>query len=209
MAGKDAKASTPPEGALRASAAKALRNGRGLIEDARLLFDAKRYARATALAILAEEEFLKAFLLDNASLQGNWDDARYAALTKHGIKLGLAEGLRETMRLLQPERNSAAWRRERVADYGVRLPSEEQMDIIADRVRKLAVKNQRNYTKQNAIYVGIGPDGVATSVPEDLSEVDALASLLAAEDMAEAACRQAMAYPAVTLGLPIPRRRLG
>lgn len=206
MARKDTKASIPPEGALRASAAKALRNGSGLLEDARLLFEAKRYARATALAILSEEEFLKAFLLDNAALQGNWDNARYAALFKHGIKLGLAEGLQETMRLLEPDRNSAAWLRGRVADYGLRLPSEEQMGSIADRVRNLAVKNQRNFTKQNAMYVGIGPDGVATSVPEDLSEIDALAALLSAEKMAEAAGRQTMAYPAVTLGLPIPRR---
>lgn len=39
-------------------------NGRKLIEDAKLLFDWDRYSTATALAVLAQEEFAKAFLLE-------------------------------------------------------------------------------------------------------------------------------------------------
>jgi|GEM_PF-2006294 len=197
MAGSKVTTSTPPEGALRASAQNAHCNGISLLEDARVLLESKRYARATALAILAEEEFLKAFVLDNASLQGRWDATLYSSLSMHGIKLGLAEGLRETVRLLAPEPRLGAHAHGRAADYGVRLPSEEQMDAIAARVRTLSVKNRRNYLKQNAFYVGVGPDGVSTSTPEYISEIDALACLSSAEEMAAAAGRQAMAYPAV------------
>lgn len=48
---------------LSASISTTMDNGKKLLEDAKLLFDWDRYSTALALAVLAQEEFAKAFLL--------------------------------------------------------------------------------------------------------------------------------------------------
>ena len=53
----------PNSDVLEASIAAIKDNGRKLLDDAKLLFDWDRYSTALALAVLAQEEFAKAFLL--------------------------------------------------------------------------------------------------------------------------------------------------
>lgn len=53
----------PKADTLSASISAVTDNGKKLLEDARLLFDWDRYSTALALAVLAQEEFAKAFLL--------------------------------------------------------------------------------------------------------------------------------------------------
>jgi AbiV family abortive infection protein len=48
---------------LTRSIATSIENGKDLLDDAKLMFDFHRHARAFALAVLAQEEFAKAFVL--------------------------------------------------------------------------------------------------------------------------------------------------
>ena len=73
-------------------------NGSNILQDAEILFKAVRYPRASALAILAEEEFSKAFILKNCAIQGRWDAAVYNGLRKHSQKQGISVFLREYVR---------------------------------------------------------------------------------------------------------------
>lgn len=200
MAKSTASVVDPPANALRESAAKARANGSGLLGDARLLFEAKRYARATALAILAEEEFMKSFLLDNASLQGRWDLELYEALSKHGIKLGLADGLRKMVRMLRPASNVIT------QHAALHLPSDDDLESLAKSVREASKKNDMNYLKQNAFYVGVERNGVCSSTPDDLSEADVLNCLMSAEGMRALVLQQLMLHPAVLIKHPFSQR---
>jgi len=200
MAKSTASVVDPPENALRESAAKARANGSGLLVDARLLFEAKRYARATALAILAEEEFMKSFLLDNASLQGRWDLELYEALSKHGIKLGLAYGLRKMVRMLRPASNVITQHAE------LHLSSDDDLESLAKSVREASKKNDVNYLKQNAFYVGVERNGVCSSTPDDLGEADVLKCLKSAEGMRALVIQQLMLQPAVLIEHPLSKR---
>ena len=78
---------------LMLTAYAAYENGCELSKDARILFDVQRYSRATALAILAEEEFCKAFTLKMSADNYRWDSSLYLALRNHANKQGLAEAL--------------------------------------------------------------------------------------------------------------------
>lgn len=178
-------------GALRATAAEARRNGLELRKDAEILFEAGRYSRSAALAILAEEEFVKAFILDNASAQGRWTQEVFAALSQHGPKLGLATGLREMADEL------------RVAGL-----SEEYIDSLVERTNALIPRNRRNLLKQRAFYVDVGPDGGCVSTPPQIALEEASACLAAASEMYAIVMQQLLELPAVTVAQPRRYRRV-
>ena len=71
----------------------AFENGRALRRDAIVLGSAGSHGRAMALAILAEEEFAKAFVLMTSAVQGRWDSTLFEALRHHGTKQGIAQAM--------------------------------------------------------------------------------------------------------------------
>lgn len=82
----------PNPKALQASISATTENGRKLLEDAQLLFDCDRFSTALALAVLAQEEFAKAFLLQlvaDGALP--WMREVHLSMARHGGKhlLGL------------------------------------------------------------------------------------------------------------------------
>src|SRR5579863_4969588 len=54
---------SPKAETLSKSITASIKNGKKLLEDAKLLFDCERFPTAFALSVLAQEEFAKAFLL--------------------------------------------------------------------------------------------------------------------------------------------------
>jgi AbiV family abortive infection protein len=78
---------------------QAYTNGCSLIDDAELLYQAKRYARAMALAVLAEEEFSKAFILRMSLNDNRWDSTIYQSLRRHSNKQGIAESMRDFFKI--------------------------------------------------------------------------------------------------------------
>ena len=73
------------------TARAAYKNGCNLRQDAIVLFEAGRFPRAAALAILAEEEFSKAFILIISAQQGRWDSTIFKSLRRHSSKQAMSE----------------------------------------------------------------------------------------------------------------------
>ena len=81
------------------TARAAYENGCSLINDAVTLFEVGRFPRAAALAILAEEEFSKSFMLINCAMQSRWDSAMFNALFRHAEKQAFTESMRDLLEL--------------------------------------------------------------------------------------------------------------
>lgn len=159
---------------LTESAQAAYENGRDLGKDARFLFDAHRYARATALAILAEEEFCKAFILIQSVQNERWDAKVYNLLRSHASKQGLAEAVL----------NLAEWEKARARIMGgftSEYPDEKKAKEIVAAAKKNALKPAKDYLKQDALYVSIFKDGKIKNLPKTISKETAESSLLFTE----------------------------
>ncbi len=158
---------------LRISAVSAYENAVAILDDAKLLRASNRLARAKALAILAEEEFAKAFTLNSCASGARWDSAVHDALERHAPKQGIANAARRY----------AAWCQERIRALQalqhnlipVKLdifPSPDEWRSMLDAGRPTA---SRDSSKQAALYVGISKSGEVTTNPcdTDLESTDA------------------------------------
>jgi AbiV family abortive infection protein len=153
----------------------AYNNGCELREDAITLFYAKRYARAAALAILAEEEFSKAFIMLICAENGRWDSNIFSALRKHSNKQGISEAMLDYW----------AWFTEnhkRVAEFNrfafVPMqpsidPGEEKINAITEKARSRFAKPIRDWLKQDAFYVAVNEDGMIVSIPSAIDKARA------------------------------------
>lgn len=157
------------------SARAAYLNGCALCDDARLLFDAERFARSAALAILAEEEFSKAFILLICVGQGRWDSSIYQALRKHPEKQGVAEGMRihfdwflqNYKQVMEMNRFSPVEAQPTV------IPSDEKVNEIIQKAKNNFSKPIRDYLKQDALYVSLNEDAKVGSGPSAVGREDA------------------------------------
>lgn len=146
-------------------------NGIDLLADAELLFEASRWPRAAAVAILAEEEFSKAFILRVCARERRWDSNIFAALRKHASKQGVAQAMRDWVNLVV----SNALRVEEMNKYAL-IPtppglflSEEDLDPIFDRARQIFRSPQLDYLKQGCFYVNVDKNAGVTKVPRTTS----------------------------------------
>nr|WP_255777291.1 AbiV family abortive infection protein [Halomonas desiderata] len=150
-------------------------NGCALRDDALVLYEASRFARATALAVLAEEEFSKAFMLIICVGQDRWDSNIYKALTKHGDKQGISAAMREYAEWFVDnyKRVEAANRYSLVRRKPSMHPGDERMKEILETAKNTAKRPPKDKVKQRSFYVGIGKDGRATSIPGSGSQKQA------------------------------------
>ena len=149
------------------AAIAAYENGCELSIDAQFLFKAQRYSRATALAILAEEEFSKAFTLKLSAVNERWDSIRFNALHHHANKQGLAEAVV----------NFIEWEKAKVRQTGGQMseyPDENKGKQFVAEAKKRSRKPEKDYLKQKAFYVCISPEGEIKSVPRDINVVGTL-----------------------------------
>jgi AbiV family abortive infection protein len=173
-------ASEPLRAKLRISAIAAYENAAATLDDAKLLRANNRFARAKALAILAEEEFAKAFTLNSCASGARWDSAVLEALERHAPKQGIANAARRY----------AAWCQERIRTLQalqhnlipVKLdifPSPEEWRSMLDAGRPTAL---RDSCKQAALYVGISKSGEVTTNPADTDQESTDACIVDAEN---------------------------
>lgn len=154
---------------LRASARTCQSNGDSLLDEADLLAAAGKFNRATALTVLAEEEFAKALVLRDAAFQRRWDSNQFKALTQHEKKQKIAA----VMRVYAEEQ----WSFMRgIQDQLVPppMPSPGAVDHAAlQRAIEGAQRTQRSRERQkhHALYTGINGDGSVDSEP-NLAEQD-------------------------------------
>jgi len=160
---------------LEESAQASFENGCALHEDALVLYSSGRFARAAALAVLAEEEFSKAFLLSTCAVEQRWDSNIFKSLREHNMKQSLAEVLRDQVDWYTRAYHSsvAAGDAPEVQEL---LATNPPPEIDAER-REKAEKRWKNpikdYLKQNAFYVSIDEEGAIKSVPGRLGESEA------------------------------------
>jgi len=157
------------------TACSSYENGCALRDDALALYEASRFARATALAVLAEEEFSKAFILIICVGQNRWDSNIHKALTKHGDKQGISAAMREYVEWFVDnyKRVEAANRASLVPRQPSMHPGDERMKEILETAKRTAQRPPKDQVKQRSIYVGIGKDGRTTSIPGHGSQEEA------------------------------------
>lgn len=151
-------------------------NGKDLLNDASILFEKQAYARCVSLAILAEEEFCKSFILKNCSFQRRWDSEIYKALVTHSSKQAISEGMKEYffqflanlkksslmhMSMLVPPPNSTY------------MPSDRELEGIVNNARKILKNPKRDKFKQKSLYVSINESAELISRPNEIERDDA------------------------------------
>ena len=168
---------------MQESGRAAYANGCGLREDAIALFSAQRYPRAAALAILAEEEFSKAFIMLVCAGNGRWDSNIFMALRKHANKQGVSEAMLDYV----------AWFNEnykRVAELNQLAvipmlasidPGEHKMNEISEKAKSRFFKPIKDYLKQDAFYVSIDENAKVVSIPSAIGNEEAKQCLKASE----------------------------
>lgn len=165
---------------LKSAACASYENGCALLDDARVLNAASRFPRASALAILAEEEFSKAFIVCSAVQQKRWDSNLFRGLRDHAPKQAVAQGML----------NYWEWAKQnsqRVADMNSRsviqctpsyIPDETLLsEMLGDLKRSHIKKRQRDKEKQNYFYVGIDRNGNVDNDPGPTSKETAIAEI--------------------------------
>lgn len=159
---------------LELAAHAAYDNGCELSLDARLLFESHRYSRATALAILAEEEFSKAFTLKLSADNKRWDSALYASLRSHAIKQGLAEAV---VNYIEVEKAKARW----IGGFTSAYPDEKKVKEVVAAAKERLRKPVKDHLKQDALYVSISKEGKIKSIPKNITREEAENSLFQTE----------------------------
>lgn len=130
--------------------AEAYRNSKDLLEDAEVLYEAKRYARAYALGVLSAEEFSKAYVYKGISKEWGvkYDAVFRNSLRKHKAKIGMFRIIASITYSLYS--NPENWP---VVESG-RLPERSKWDTPkAEKIWKLFEKSQR--LKEDALYVRV------------------------------------------------------
>lgn len=159
---------------LELAAHAAYDNGCELSIDARLLFESHRYSRATALAILAEEEFSKAFTLKLSADNKRWDSTLYDSLRSHAIKQGLAEAV---VNFIEAEKAKARW----IGGFTSAYPDEKKAKEFVAAAKKRLRKPVKDHLKQDALYVAISKEGKIKSIPKNITREEAENSLFQTE----------------------------
>jgi AbiV family abortive infection protein len=160
---------------LEKSARASFANGCSLHDDALALYSLGRFPRAAALAVLAEEEFSKAFLLSTCAEERRWDSNIYKALREHNKKQGFAEALRDHV----------DWYTQAYLDSIIAGEPPESQELMAtnppaeinssrrEKVESRWKKPIKDFLKQDAFYVSINEEGAVKSLPETIEETKA------------------------------------
>jgi AbiV family abortive infection protein len=132
-------------------------NAVATLEDAKLLFDAARYPRACALAVLAEEEFGKALVLRSCASQPRWDAAVFGSLRDNQTKQGIASAGRAYFTWLRSnlERVEQLNRSALIPVTPALFPGKEAWDKLLTEARAAMTSSVRDHEKQAALYVSI------------------------------------------------------
>lgn len=163
----------PASEVLIASAQACLNNASSTLEDARLLMGSSRCHRSYALAILAQEECAKCFMLCTCALQPRWDLAVWKALRQHERKQALVEVMERYVNWFI-QHNAFALKLNESALIPAPVsytPQPEEFAAWRSEVHKSVIeKDSVDRAKQRAFYVAIDKNGKVSSVPSCTQE---------------------------------------
>ena len=180
---------------LLTSAQAAYENACTLVVDAKVLRNVERFHRAGALAILAEEEFAKGFMLAICANIRRWDSAVFHDMNNHGAKQAVSQGVLAYMQ----------WLKERFGDESgeIVLPIEPRHALIPDSVefdkmvnhaRTMNIKKRtRDKLKQRLLYIGVGREACVVHRPSAIP-------VAVADECIQTACEFKFAVEAVIAG---------
>lgn len=157
---------------LKMSAAIAYDNACNLLTDAVILKAANRFSRASALAVLAVEEFSKAFIVCIAVKQPRWDSNLHKGLRDHAPKQAVAQSMLIYWEWAKDHHgNVDAGSLVAPCEYTpTYLPSDMQMSKMLKEVHRSHMKTRkRDQQKQDYLYVGIDRRGKVTNDPSSTS----------------------------------------
>ena len=158
---------------LVASAQSCFANASETLDDAKILVSNQRFYRGYAIAILAQEEFAKAFILCSCALQPRWDAEVWKALRDHAPKQAVLEVMERYANWFT-QHNSFALRHNATALIPMpltRMPGAAELASWLSEVKVSVIKQRTiDRSKQEAFYVGIGRDGKVSSTPSCTSE---------------------------------------
>jgi AbiV family abortive infection protein len=161
------------------TARAAYENGCSLRQDATILFEAGRFPRAAALAVLAEEEFSKAFMLIISARQGRWDSNIFKALHKHPEKQGLSYAMRDYLDQFVAH-SKRIMEIDRCALIPIPLsiyPSDEKMEAIISKAKSRIAKPIKDFLKQNCFYVSCDNRAKLICKPDSIGQKEAQSCL--------------------------------
>ena len=154
--------------ALLVTARSCLINAASTLDDAALLVAKQRTDRGFALAILAQEEFSKCFMLCNCAAQRRWDVEVYNALIHHEKKQALFEVMLSYVEWFQ-QANAFALSLNPTALIPAPISympdASEFQRWMDDANRKVVRKRNIDRAKQRALYVSVSADGTVSSEP--------------------------------------------
>ena len=161
------------------TARAAYENGCSLRQDATTLFEADRFPRAAALAILAEEEFSKAFILIISAKQGRWDSNIFKALRRHSEKQGISEAMRgyfdwfvsNYRRVMEMNRFTLIPRQTSI------YPGHAKMDEIISKAKSRIAKPVKDFLKQDSFYVRCDERAKISCKPDSIGQKEAQSCL--------------------------------
>lgn len=196
-------------GTLESAIWACIANGRRLLEDAELLRDFEKYPTALAVAVLAEEEFAKSFVLvlvSDGTIPWTCEVRRSISIheCKHlvGVVIEwLGPHWEEQYRRLQASLQRPAMdclpydvavainilRHEKIERMRLGYTSRDPED---DGLSRSIAEGLRDRAKQRAVYVSVSKTGVPASVPDRVTSEEATAELARAKqygDFAEEA----------------------
>jgi AbiV family abortive infection protein len=168
-----AEIASPKTEDLVASARISFANASETLDDAKMLVSNLRYCRGYAIAILAQEEFAKSFILCSCALQPRWDTEVWKALRDHAPKQAVLEVMERYANWFA-QQNSFALRHNASALIPMpltRMPGAAELASWFLEVKANVIKQRTiDKSKQDAFYVGIGRDGRVSSIPSCTSE---------------------------------------
>lgn len=169
---------------MQASIEAAYNNACSLLDDSELLLKNKRYSRATALSILAEEEFSKSYILLSCLKQSRWDSNIYKSLKTHSTKQGISEAARnhfnwtnENIRKTEELNKTSEVKLEPML-----FPDEDKTKELKELANSRFKKPINDHVKQNSFYVSLDKNANIMSTPTIITELNAKQSIAEAKE---------------------------
>ena len=166
------------------TARAAYENGCSLIKDAVTLFEVGRFPRAAALAILAEEEFSKSFMLINCAMQSRWDSAIFNALFRHAEKQAFTESMRNLLELCDTrnKRINQINQCQLIPIPFAKYPSKEKIDEVISKGKSRIKKPIKDFLKQNCFFVRCDEKATLQCKPNSIGQNEAQSCLEESEE---------------------------
>jgi AbiV family abortive infection protein len=169
------------------TARAAYENGCSLRQDAITLFEAARFPRAAALAILAEEEFSKALIIILCSGQPRWDSNIFKALRRHLEKQSLSETMRSYYGWFVAN-HKRVMERNRFALIPIPFsiyPDHEKMEAIISKGKSYIKKPIKDFLKQDCFYVSCDERAKLSCTPDSIGQKEAQSCLDESDEFRE------------------------